>query len=56
MSCTYSDFNGKCELWNKNIVSSGTDKKGCCVVENDEDPSATCEDYESLDSYDDDWE
>lgn len=51
MSCMYSNFDGQCELWDdddiqvEHIVMS-CDEEGHCVVEDDDDPSIMCEDYE----------
>ena len=46
MGCVYSDFDGLCTLWSPNIESKGTDINGYCIVEDDEDPLQSCEDYE----------
>ena len=51
MACKFSIWSGKCDLWNDNgvvfehIVNS-CNSEGCCFVEDDEDPSMSCEDYE----------
>ena len=51
MSCRFSTFDGVCELWDaediqfEHIVNS-CDEEGYCLVEDDEDPRMSCEDYE----------
>ena len=45
MGCVYSDADGKCELYDGNI-DMPVDKEGYCQVEDDPDPSMSCEDYE----------
>ena len=48
MGCTYSDWEGKCILYDENYESPGTDEedKGYCVCEEDEEPEYTCAEYE----------
>ena len=57
MSCIYSDWHGKCSLFendehysfNENglcISGYGFDSKGYCYAEDDPDPSYSCMDYE----------
>lgn len=47
MGCIYSQFeDGKCEIWSKDVYSSGCDKNGVCVVEDDPNPEDSCEDFE----------
>lgn len=51
MACRFSDFDGKCQLWNDEEImfehiSNSCNSNGCCNVENDEKPSDSCEDYE----------
>lgn len=51
MPCKFCDWDGICELWDKNgdmfeYISYSCDNRGCCLVEEDEDPSMSCEDYE----------
>ena len=50
MSCKYSDFEGKCTLWDADDtfehIANSCDEKGYCSVEDDPDPSVSCEDYE----------
>ena len=44
MGCIYSDFEGKCQF---SPIEQGTDEKGFCIVEEDPNPSDSCESYES---------
>lgn len=51
MTCQYSDFNGKCTLWDDTSIQfdhivDSCDSEGYCLVEEDEDPIKDCEDYE----------
>ena len=57
MGCIYQDLmNSKCSLFNDDIERPGCDEEGNCVCSDDEDPSYSCEDYQSIDedSYEDD--
>jgi len=49
MGCVYSDFEGRCNIFEKGEVNSPMDGKGdgICVYEDDPDPSISCETYES---------
>jgi hypothetical protein len=54
MSCIYSDFNGKCTLWDENYeLPCAPD--GDCVCEDDPNPEDSCENYESDEPTDDPW-
>ena len=50
--CKYLSFDGKCQLWDdtdiqfEHIVNS-CDEYGYCLVDEDEYPLNTCEDYQS---------
>lgn len=62
MSCIYCDFHGKCQMWDEDSTNTfennavGWDSEGYCVVDDDPDPSISCEIYESADTYDDEEE
>ncbi len=51
--CRHMDYNGKCTLWDgdedeimfEHIVNA-CDEEGYCLVDEDEDPTMICEDYE----------
>ena len=51
MTCKYNNWDGECELWLddgmmfEHIINS-CDAFGHCLVDEDEDPSESCEDYE----------
>ncbi len=51
MSCIHCNYAGECSLWDNtsimfdHIVNS-CDENGYCLVEEDEDPLSSCEDYE----------
>ena len=49
MICKYSDFDGKCQLWEFGEmfehIAKSCDDTGVCLVEDDSDPSMSCEDY-----------
>lgn len=50
MGCIYcSNMDGKCELFDPEhpIDVFGCDEEGNCVVEDDPDPSVSCENYKS---------
>ena len=49
--CKHMDYNGKCTLWDAEDimfehVMEACDENGYCLVDDDEDPSMLCEDYE----------
>lgn len=51
MSCRNSNFDGKCDLWDDTDlmfehIANSCDSDGICLVEDDEYPSMSCEDYE----------
>jgi len=51
MGCIYSDFTGACQMWEKENLSlnpEGADEEGCCIAEDDPDPS-WCQSFESDD-------
>jgi len=52
MACSYCSFHGECQIWEEDFPTTGATSDGYCVVEDDPDPSASCEHYDSL--YDDD--
>lgn len=56
MSCIYSDYNGKCKLFQNdyNGEDMGFTNEGICVVEDDPDPGLSCVAFESLDDKDED--
>jgi len=50
-TCRYCGWDGKCDYWNDTDVmfehiANSCDNNGQCLVEDDEDPSISCEDYE----------
>lgn len=50
MSCVYCDFDGICQICDPDsFIDYGgcIDEHGCCLLQDDEDPSLTCENYES---------
>jgi hypothetical protein len=48
MSCKFSDFSGKCTQFDADFLldNMGYDKDGNCMVEDDENPLNSCEDFE----------
>ncbi|MBT6048139.1 MAG: hypothetical protein HOG49_15125 [Candidatus Scalindua sp.] len=63
MQCKYSDFEGRCQMFDPEADSGlGVDEEGegYCVCEDDPEPSNSCEGYEPLDDQedeeDDDWD
>ena len=51
MACRYCGWDGKCDSWDDTDVlfehiANSCDSTGHCLVEDDEDPSMSCEDYE----------
>ncbi len=50
MGCRYSNFDGKCNVFDENIEDElGCDDDGFCICEDDEDPSELCSNYDSED-------
>ena len=50
MGCKYCNYHGMCGMWDEDAdehIIKSCDDKGHCLVEEDEDPSISCEDYES---------
>ena len=50
MSCIYCDFDGICQICDQDSLVDNCgciDEHGYCLVQDDEDPSLTCENYES---------
>ena len=45
MECNFSDFHGKCEMFDPDVDGFGCDKKGNCICEDDEDPTILCSTY-----------
>jgi len=59
MGCIYSDFEGRCNLYEEeddNVDDSdmGHDKAGFCMSEDDENPSDNCYSFESVENEEDD--
>jgi len=52
MACNYSDFDGLCGLYDKNIDEELCVQDGFCICE--EDPEPLCPSFES-DEDEDDW-
>lgn len=55
MSCKYNRLDtGKCDLWDEETgpmfehIENLCDEEGHCIVNEDEDPTMSCEDYEEL--------
>lgn len=55
MGCIYSDFNGKCSLYTKEIEMPCC-KEGFCECEEDPNPEESCDWYESDENKDEDDE
>lgn len=55
MGCIYSDFNGKCSLYTKEIDMPCC-KEGFCECEEDPNPEESCDWYESDENKDEDDE
>lgn len=64
MGCIYNNFSGRCTLSDyeededKKIevpVAMGYDDEGYCIVDEDPDPSYSCESYESEDREEEGW-
>jgi len=57
MGCIYSDFNGKCSMWDEDTPSYndglGTDWDGNCIVEEDPNPIDSCSSYQNNDPEED---
>ena len=49
MGCIYSNFEGACTIADPSIDDNGCVENGYCVVEDDPDPSYSCENYETDD-------
>lgn len=60
MGCIYSDFQGLCTMWDPEVedgrlgVKVSDKGEPICVVEDDPEPSDSCENYES-DDPEEDW-
>ena len=50
MECMYSDFDGVCQLFDKDfpIEGYGCDNEGNCICEHDPEPSLMCGNYEPI--------
>jgi hypothetical protein len=49
MSCRFCSHNGKCILWAEDAfdhIMQSCNDEGYCLVEEDENPGLSCEDYE----------
>ena len=51
MGCKFCGWDGKCDHWDPDgdsfeHIANSCDDEGHCLVEEDEDPSMSCEDYE----------
>lgn len=53
MSCLYSDFNGNCTLFDRDIQIDGMghNNEGTCVVQDDPVPGLNCESFECSDCH-----
>lgn len=51
MSCIYSDNEGVCYFFDESIEDGCCNNEGYCLVEEDENPSESCENYESLEGF-----
>lgn len=47
MSCKFSDFDGKCTIFDPEIECMGVSDEGHCICQDDEDPGYSCENYEN---------
>lgn len=56
MTCMYSDFEGKCNLFDPSIDNNlCCDEEGNCTCEEDEDPGDVCESFDNEEeTWDDD--
>ena len=49
MVCKFHNYDGLCDLWCEDMfehIARSCDEVGHCVVDDDEDPSFMCEDFE----------
>lgn len=48
MECKFSDFDGKCQMFDPGIEMPGCSEDGKCICEDDEDTTILCEHYEEI--------